>query len=1042
MNGLVLLVAATACAASDLDEFTVKREAVFVFAQKPHVMRNGDQVTIRFETKGFCDVTVAVEDAAGKIVRHLASGVLGPKAPEPFQRNSKRQVIIWDGKDDQDRYFDEKDLLSVRVSLGLKARMERVLFWSPYKRFRQGSARWGFVGTQAGLPTPRIAAAPEGVYVFEGRGLDHLRLFDHEGRYVRTIYPPPRKELATIPGLTWHAFPQEGNALDSRPFDASDTMPVTARGRPVRWFNGKREVLPLKHHILQTTFLTSGPSGLVEKVPSMFGTAATALAVQGKRIALVHRSLNRLGTDGGGAPAGRTGPRQLAHGTGPVHARTSPMRDGTRGSGPCPLPLKGPETHFDIVLRLDGIPDLHWIASPTSAAFSPDGRTLYCTGYMYRQGRHTIRIEKDCLHGVIALDYESNRPATVFAGSMKQNDFGTANGRFRDATSVDCDRQGRVYVADYCNDRVQVFRPDGTHLKNIPAYKPAIIRIHRRTQELYVFSWTLDHWNTLGREAEVEKKKIAIPPRLTVRGPFDDPKPRATYDLPLLQYSPRYSRGKVWAGLEYTAEIDSWTDPPMLWLVPGHPGAQDFTGYDRVSWEAAGIKLYALRDGTLDLRRDFGRIAKKQAFRLQPPMFARQRLYVNPKTGLLYVAEGQNSNYKGFNDILEIDPATGRIRRLPLPFDAEDMAIDAQGSFYFRSHTLLARYDLTSAGRAAAPAENADRRRGDDLLAARYWTEVPFDYGEARHNVGTSSSRDGRRTDVIAGIPLFNGTGWHKGGIAINVKGDILLSCLATKGDVVPDLPLVTDQAHVGSGFKTGYVPVMYPGRLRMGEVHVWDEHGRIKFKDAAKGLVDLYGVGLDKDDNLYVLASPTRILDGTRYFNNLSGTLMKFRPDAGKVITQNSRLIPIEVTRKPNRPHDIVKGGSPAWVDGAEWMYGGVGYFGKNASYVGGHCACWNCRFSLDYFARSFVPEVRRFHVAVLDSNGNLITRIGRYGNADDGTPGTEDIPLMHGAYVATQTDRRLFIADPGNARIVSARLDYHATERVALRDVKENEP
>jgi hypothetical protein len=34
---------------------------------------------------------------------------------------------------------------------------------------------------------------------------------------------------------------------------------------------------------------------------------------------------------------------------------------------------------------------------------------------------------------------------------------------------------------------------------------------------------------------------------------------------------------------------------------------------------------------------------------------------------------------------------------------------------------------------------------------------------------------------------------------------------------------------------------------------------------------------------------------------------------------------------------------------------------------------------------------------------------------------------------------DRRLFVADIGNYRIFSVKLDYHATERVALRDFKE---
>jgi hypothetical protein len=68
-------------AASGLDEFKVKREQVFEFAVKPSIARKGDNVTIKFTSKALCDVTVAVENSAGKIVRHLASGVLGHNAP-------------------------------------------------------------------------------------------------------------------------------------------------------------------------------------------------------------------------------------------------------------------------------------------------------------------------------------------------------------------------------------------------------------------------------------------------------------------------------------------------------------------------------------------------------------------------------------------------------------------------------------------------------------------------------------------------------------------------------------------------------------------------------------------------------------------------------------------------------------------------------------------------------------------------------------------------------------------------------------------------
>jgi hypothetical protein len=91
---------------------------------------------------------------------------------------------------------------------------------------------------------------------------------------------------------------------------------------------------------------------------------------------------------------------------------------------------------------------------------------------------------------------------------------------------------------------------------------------------------------------------------------------------------------------------------------------------------------------------------------------------------------------------------------------------------------------------------------------------------------------------------------------------------------------------------------------------------------------------------------------------------------------------------------------------------------------------------------------------VAVLDSKGNLILRIGRYGNVDDGVPlvkrggprapravGGDEVALCHAAYVGVHTDRRLFIADAANGRILSVKLGYHAEGKVALKG-REGDP
>ena len=99
------------------------------------------------------------------------------------------------------------------------------------------------------------------------------------------------------------------------------------------------------------------------------------------------------------------------------------------------------------------------------------------------------------------------------------------------------------------------------------------------------------------------------------------------------------------------------------------------------------------------------------------------------------------------------------------------------------------------------------------------------------------------------------------------------------------------------------------------------------------------------------------------------------------------------------------------------------------------------------DAVARSFVPEVDHYSVLVIDSNNNEILRIGQYGNVDDGAPlikdggpphprsiGGDEVAIMHAQMLAVHSDRRLFISDLGNARILSVKLGYHCEERMAL--------
>jgi hypothetical protein len=168
----------------------------------------------------------------------------------------------------------------------------------------------------------------------------------------------------------------------------------------------------------------------------------------------------------------------------------------------------------------------------------------------------------------------------------------------------------------------------------------------------------------------------------------------------------------------------------------------------------------------------------------------------------------------------------------------------------------------------------------------------------------------------------------------------------------------------------------------------------------------------------------------------------VKFPPTGGRFLV-NGPGIPIPLADPPKRPPDFRplmgvnpehddKGphgeiglGDQAWAENMLWSFGG--FFPFNTE----KCVCMNARFDLDYYARSFVPESFRNSVSVVDTSGNFILRLGEYGNQDDRGP---DIRIAHCRYLAVN-DKRLYINDIGNKRILSIDLKY---EREAVVDVR----
>jgi hypothetical protein len=105
-----------------------------------------------------------------------------------------------------------------------------------------------------------------------------------------------------------------------------------------------------------------------------------------------------------------------------------------------------------------------------------------------------------------------------------------------------------------------------------------------------------------------------------------------------------------------------------------------------------------------------------------------------------------------------------------------------------------------------------------------------------------------------------------------------------------------------------------------------------------------------------------------------------------------------------------------PARVTGAEWIHFGISHLELT------QCNCESTQFDVDAYGRVWYPDGGRYRVGVLDTNGNVITHFGTYGNADD--EGFHFVWLVG----VGASDRYAYIGDSMNQRLVRAKILYSA--------------
>lgn len=882
----------------------------FSFAEAPKITKlSKDNYQITFEVKDFCDATVYIKDNNQKTIRHLASGVLGKNAPTPFQADQKKQTIFWDAKDDSEKLVDNAEELQLVVCLGLQPQFERTLYWSPHKRTKK------IVNV---AQSPILIPCKEGVMTYDGENAENLKLFDHDGNYVKTIFPLPAKSISQDTGYHMKKFPQDNS------------------------------VLPQKAGFAYNQLLTVGNFEADKALAYHRQGDPEGITIHNDQIYLAQKRLNII--------------------------------DLSKNK----IDLNGPQLWKEVSLPQSheyrgGVEKL----APTSLAVNTEGTNLYMAGYMYQR-----RWNCGGLNGVMKLNLKTKEPPVVFVGSMDNKKGVDNKSGFSLAACVAVDKKNNVFVGDYGNHLVKVYKEDGALIKSIPVEFPTYIVIHPETQEIYVFSWLIPYIHPI-YEPKIYQQ---IQSTLTIFKSLDDPTIISTYSLPVTK--------SLTNGPGVRAAVDFYASEPRIWLSdPAISGEGVWYGKE----DKANIKIYRIKDKEFELIKDFHAEAKKLVQNTRGITDMKQRLYCDYKNEKLIVGELFDPtpiHCTSMAEITTIDINTGDNKYNKLPLDAEELAFDTAGLIYLKTKTRIARFDPNT------------------------WKEIPFDYGNEYDKLSTHDIVKG---DVVSAIPFE--CDWESssqlGGMAISPKGDIAVTIY----NATPE---------TNKGIK------IYPGRSTQWQIKVWNKRGQVVNEDAVTGIGRLVGINVDAKDNLYFMIAGKGKVNKETYYHPISCTYVKAKP--GSRFINSIATIPLPSDQKPKREPDIIDSdyAGNIWAEGADWLIGGVGFDGKRH---GCHCPSQS-RPALDLYARSFLPEIDRYSILVVDSNGNEILRFGRYGNVDDGMPliktggpdnpksiGGDEIALLHCQMLAVQSNKRVFLGDVGNSRIVSVVLKYQEVKEIPIK-------
>ncbi|MHC4917019.1 MAG: hypothetical protein ACYTGB_16190, partial [Planctomycetota bacterium] len=153
------------------------------FARKPSARKAGGAVTVEFAASAATDVAVAVLDARGKVVRHLAAGVIGGKSRPPAPlKTGLSQSLTWDGKDNSGKPASGGPF-RFRVRLGTRPTFDSFMLYNP-------DATPGISSLAVG-PKGSVYAFYHDITANGNQGGVKLKVLARDGKHQKMLIPFP-----------------------------------------------------------------------------------------------------------------------------------------------------------------------------------------------------------------------------------------------------------------------------------------------------------------------------------------------------------------------------------------------------------------------------------------------------------------------------------------------------------------------------------------------------------------------------------------------------------------------------------------------------------------------------------------------------------------------------------------------------------------------------------------------------------------------------------------------------------------------------------